>query len=389
MTNKVKIYRRGEVPTFVNQHDEKKDEDFKIGQQQTNDNFSIDELQKQINDRRLQRLQSKSADKKEDRIERRRQLIAEIIEDTPNNNNEKEEVVDDLRFERLKIARMKAEEEKNTGELPLEDEEDHAMEHIASSSESESSSDGDEGDFPMEPVLELKFVPKTRRTTIKTEDQIKVEEEIDGEKKKKEVNERKQRTIDLIKNQVEVDNNTEEKDEFDFSSSEEDNEETQQREFELWKLRELFRLKREYKELEEHRTEQEEKERRQKLTDVEVQKENEKAGRGEKERTPFRFLQKYYHKGAFYHDEYKDIHNKNDWATPTGEDAYTDRTILPRVMQVKNFGKASRTKYTHLSNEDTSAIDDPWRSGFITDSYKNKMGGMKSAQRPNKRRKLN
>jgi microfibrillar-associated protein 1 len=29
-------------------------------------------------------------------------------------------------------------------------------------------------------------------------------------------------------------------------------------------------------------------------------------------------------------------------------------------MQVKNFGMAGRTKYTHLLDQDTSRKDDPW-----------------------------
>lgn len=31
-------------------------------------------------------------------------------------------------------------------------------------------------------------------------------------------------------------------------------------------------------------------------------------------------------------------------------------------MQVKNFGRSGRTKYTHLVDQDTTSFDSPWAS---------------------------
>jgi microfibrillar-associated protein 1 len=37
-----------------------------------------------------------------------------------------------------------------------------------------------------------------------------------------------------------------------------------------------------------------------------------------------------------------------------------DKTVLPKVMQVKNFGRSGRTKYTHLVDQDTTQFDAAW-----------------------------
>ncbi|WAR62920.1 hypothetical protein PtB15_18B2 [Puccinia triticina] len=60
------------------------------------------------------------------------------------------------------------------------------------------------------------------------------------------------------------------------------------------------------------------------------------------------FLQKFHHKGAFYADS--DIHKKHDYTAPT-EGTLTKMELLPAVMQVRDFGKMSRTKWTHLVKE--------------------------------------
>ena len=44
---------------------------------------------------------------------------------------------------------------------------------------------------------------------------------------------------------------------------------------------------------------------------------------------------------------------KNNFNEPTLEDKF-DKEKLPAVLQVKNFGKRGRTKYTHLADQDTT-----------------------------------
>jgi hypothetical protein len=46
---------------------------------------------------------------------------------------------------------------------------------------------------------------------------------------------------------------------------------------------------------------------------------------------------------------------RRDITNPTLEDHF-DKTVLPKVMQVKNFGRSGRTKYTHLVDQDTTSV---------------------------------
>ena len=73
-------------------------------------------------------------------------------------------------------------------------------------------------------------------------------------------------------------------------------------------------------------------------------------------------MQKYYHKGAFYMDEASLSKDENDvrnkvYDGVTGEDNFNFEA-LPKILQVKNFGKRGRTKYTHLMDQDTTGTDD-------------------------------
>lgn len=52
---------------------------------------------------------------------------------------------------------------------------------------------------------------------------------------------------------------------------------------------------------------------------------------------------------------------RRDFSQPTLEDHF-DKTILPKVMQVKNFGRSGRTKYTHLVDQDTTNFESAWVS---------------------------
>ena len=117
--------------------------------------------------------------------------------------------------------------------------------------------------------------------------------------------------------------------------------------------------------------EQAETDRRRNLTEDERLKEDKKSGKlNDKDKSEWKYLQKYHHKGAFYMDdssiqEATDVRHR-EVSGATLEDKF-DKEMMPSVMQVKNFGRAGRTKYTHLGDQDTSSRGDLWQQdeGYV------------------------
>lgn len=125
-------------------------------------------------------------------------------------------------------------------------------------------------------------------------------------------------------------------------------------EFDAWRLRELARLLREKKAQAEADAEREEIERRRAMPeDQRLAEDMEYADATRaREKGEMGFLQKYYHKGAFHQDDDSEIFTR-DYTGATVSQA--DMAALPSVLQVRDFGKRSRSKYTHLTAEDTSS----------------------------------
>jgi len=128
-----------------------------------------------------------------------------------------------------------------------------------------------------------------------------------------------------------------------------------------WKLRELKRVKRERDALIAAEKEREEVERRRNLTAEEREAEDreflekqkdEKDGKGK-----MGFMQKYFHKGAFYIDDAKAAGlAERDVMGGRYADDVQDRSALPEFMQIRDMtklGKKGRTRYRDLKTEDT------------------------------------
>jgi microfibrillar-associated protein 1 len=159
-----------------------------------------------------------------------------------------------------------------------------------------------------------------------------------------------------------------------------------------WKLRELQRIKRDREFLIARELEREELERIRNMDEAEREEEDykrkqEKEDEKEKTRGQMEFMQKYYHKGGFFQDE--EI-LKRDYNVATAEE-HKNKEVLPKSLQIRTgeLGRAGRTKWTHLTAEDTSNKDSPW---FDTNNSVNKrtlgkMGGMHDPSDRQKKRR--
>ncbi|KAF2156704.1 hypothetical protein K461DRAFT_325414 [Myriangium duriaei CBS 260.36] len=136
-----------------------------------------------------------------------------------------------------------------------------------------------------------------------------------------------------------------------------------------WRLRELRRVKREREAIEEAEREKEEIERRRNLTAEEREREDaEHIGKQKEEkdaRGKMGYMQKYFHKGAFFQaDDGGDDHasaavreaKERDVNAGRFQDDAVNRELLPQYMQIRDMtklGKKGRTRYRDLKSEDT------------------------------------
>lgn len=207
-----------------------------------------------------------------------------------------------------------------------------------------------------EPRAYLSEFSRNHRETILEKERLEKEAREAEEKRLQEAEERKKESHDMVAEELrreqvaaEVSNGPIEVDDTDGLNEEE--------EYAAWKLRELRRIKRDREEKESRESEKADIERRRRMSDREIMAEKAKEGLLGHEKSKQRFLQKYYHKGAFFNSD--DVVGKalkeRDFTAPTLEDKF-DKSVLPSVMQVKNFGRAGQTKWKHLAAEDTSQV---------------------------------
>ncbi|TPX60361.1 hypothetical protein PhCBS80983_g01828 [Powellomyces hirtus] len=347
------------------------------------------------NDRRLMRLQQSrkeqgDGDESEPRSRRRREPVESRAptataapEVTPESDEEDEDAAAERR-QRMRALAMKQrhEEEKRLGaqEAAEQEEEEDQSEYT-----SEYTTDSEDDLVSSRTLLKPVFIAKNKRETIIEKERLEKEAEeaeaarqLAAEEKKRESHHMVAEELRREQAAAEVTTAAPDVDDTDNVNEEE--------EYAAWKLRELHRIKRDRSEAEEREAAKDDIERRRTMTDAEIMAEKAKDGTLSKgsrdhngEKPKHRFMQKYFHKGAFFVDDDSvgKALEERDFAQPTLEDKF-DKSVLPSVMQVKNFGRAGQTKWTHLTDQDTSNMESPWfQKTDVNKRTLSKQGGMK------------
>lgn len=355
--------------------------------------------------RRLTRLNRQKEAETEYRTERHRHVHEpEVLETEPerlreriklesSESSEDEELSDseiEKRREALKkrmLSKKDAEEE-----LIRDEEEEKSGDSSEETSEYEEYTDSEEESGPrLKPIFVSK---KDRITVMEKEKEALKQKQVEAEAKKM-AEERRRQTLRLVEDLVRKESQVN-KVSSDYESKLEDvctDDENDEAEYEAWKLRELKRIKRDREEREQIEKERLEVEQLRNMTEEERRQEarlNPKTITNKAAKGKYKFLQKYYHRGAFYLDK-DDTIFKRDFSGATLEDHF-DKTVLPKVMQVKNFGRSGRTKYTHLVDQDTTQFDSPWISETAQNLkfHNNQAAGMKQIfERPSLKKRKN
>uniref|UniRef100_A0ACD5Z4E4 Uncharacterized protein n=2 Tax=Avena sativa TaxID=4498 RepID=A0ACD5Z4E4_AVESA len=341
-------------------------------------------------DRRLRRLAETRAENKEElRADHRRIRQAEIVSTAEEERDRKAaelEEEDDEEAQEERRRRIRARQLLREQEELLPQEDEPLEDDVEDAEESEYETDSEDDQMGMAMVKPV-FIPKSQRDTIAERERLEEEERQLEELVKKRLQARKIETKQIVVEEIRKDEHIQKtlNEEANIEDVDTDDELNEAEEYESWKNREIARIKRDREERDARLKEKEEIEKVRNMTEEERRewdKKNPKPSREAKQK--WNFMQKYYHKGAFFQEGVDDVSQSvgrdaiytRDFSEPTGEDKM-DKSILPKVMQVKHFGRSGRTKWTHLVNEDTTDWNVPWSTnGPLRAKYNAKMAGM-------------
>ncbi|KAM3625076.1 uncharacterized protein V6R79_006519 [Siganus canaliculatus] len=397
---KVKRYVSGKRPDYAPmESSDEEEEDFQFSKKGKDMEPEVELEEEDMSDPRLRRLLNRVSEDVEERLARHRQIaepevVAESSEDSDegtwhpereeSSEEEEEEEVDDEEIERRRaMMRQRAVERKNEETEVMEvEEEGRSGEDSETESEYEEYTDSED---EAEPRLKPVFIRKKDRVTVAQREAEELRQrELEAEAKRI-AEDRRRYTLKIVEEEAkkEYEENRRTLAALDALDTDGENEEE---EYEAWKVRELKRIKRDREARELMEREKAEIERFHSLTEEERRAELRNSGKvvtNKASKGKYKFLQKYYHRGAFFMDMEDDVY-KRDFSAPTLEDHF-NKTILPKVMQVKNFGRSGRTKYTHLVDQDTTSFDSAWAQDSAQNSkfFKQKAAGVRDVfERP-------
>lgn len=262
------------------------------------------------------------------------------------------------RIENEKAAKLKEED----GFVTASEEEESDEE---SGSEEESSEEEEsEEEAPRRVMVRPTFIKKDKRNgAAAAKEAEKTEEELIAAEEER----RRKAADEIVEEQIRKDLAAKEAGKKNWDDEEEEDEVDDtdgldpEAEYAAWKLRELKRIKRDRQAIEEREKEIAEAERRRNLTEEERKAEDdeyiakqkeEKEGKGK-----MAYMQKYYHKGAFFQDDLKaEGLDRRDIMGSRFADDVQNRELLPQALQIRDMtklGKKGATKYRDLKTEDT------------------------------------
>ncbi|XP_062405576.1 microfibrillar-associated protein 1 [Sardina pilchardus] len=393
---KVKRYVSGKRPDYAPmESSDEEEEDFQFVKKGKDAEPEMEMEEEDVSDPRLRRLLNRVSEDVEERLARHRQiaepeLVAESSEDSDegtwhpereesSEEEEEEEEVDDEEIERRRAMMRNRAHDRKTEEMELmevEEEGKSGEEEEESESEYEEYTDSED---EAEPRLKPVFIRKKDRVTVAEREAEELKQKELEVEAKKQAEERRRYTLKIVEEEAkkEFEENRRTLAALDALDTDGENEEE---EYEAWKVRELKRIKRDREAREQIEKDKAEIDRFHSMTEEERRAElrnNGKVVTNKASKGKYKFLQKYYHRGAFFMNEEEDVF-KRDFSAPTLEDHF-NKTILPKVMQVKNFGRSGRTKYTHLVDQDTTSFDSAWaqESAQNTKFFKQKAGGVR------------
>ncbi|KAH0987298.1 hypothetical protein GBA52_014475 [Prunus armeniaca] len=345
---KVKRYWPGKAPEWADDADE--DGDIRMSAAASLEKaFPTQEYSDVVrkDDPRLRRLAESRIDNREDvRADHRRIRQAEIVSTIEEEAKRQEgleaeeEDADALEERRRRIKEKLRQREQEEAPLLLSEDEEEVKEEEEEESEYDTDSEEElTGMVMLKPV----FVPKSERDTIAERERLEAEERALEESRKRNLEERKRETKQIVVEEIRKDEEIQKglEQEGNIADIDTDDEINEAEEYEAWKAREIARIKRDREDREAMIKEKEEIERVRNMTEEERrdwERKHPKAAPQPKQK--WRFMQKYYHKGAFFQSEPDDYATTvgtdgiytRDFSAPTGEDKM-DKTILPKVCR--------------------------------------------------------